>query len=96
MAWAKTSRQSRGYGWQWELLRARVLAAEPLCRHCLAKGIVTEARHVDHIRPRAAGGTDELINLQPLCRPCHEAKSIIDAGGTPKPKLRYDRNGRRC
>lgn len=30
---------------------------------------------VDHIRPWSMGGSDELWNLQPLCRPCNRGKS---------------------
>lgn len=34
---------------------------------------------VDHIRPWSQGGSDEMYNLQPLCRPCNRGKS---AGST--------------
>lgn len=30
---------------------------------------------VDHIRPWSMGGSDEVWNLQPLCRPCNRSKS---------------------
>lgn len=30
---------------------------------------------VDHIRPWSRGGTDEVWNLQALCKPCNRAKS---------------------
>jgi 5-methylcytosine-specific restriction protein A len=45
---------------------------------------VTAANQVDHIVPKAKGGTDHEGNLEALCRPCHETKTIIDAGGKPK------------
>ena len=34
-----------------------------------------EKMEVDHIRPWSLGGSDELWNLQPLCRPCNRTKS---------------------
>ena len=30
---------------------------------------------VDHITPKAAGGGNEITNLQLLCKPCNNAKS---------------------
>lgn len=33
-----------------------------------------ELMEVDHIRPWSQGGTDDIYNLQPLCRPCNRAK----------------------
>lgn len=30
---------------------------------------------VDHIKPWSMGGSDEVWNLQPLCRPCNRSKS---------------------
>lgn len=34
-----------------------------------------EKMEVDHIRPWSMGGSDELWNLQPLCKPCNRTKS---------------------
>jgi hypothetical protein len=36
---------------------------------------------VDHIVPRARGGTHEDSNLQPLCKNCHDAKSAKEYRG---------------
>jgi 5-methylcytosine-specific restriction protein A len=69
------SRHERGYGSAWVQLRARVLAREPLCRICRAAGRAVIAATVDHIVPKHLGGTDDESNLQPLCWPCHRAKT---------------------
>lgn len=82
MAWSRTSRHLRGYGYAWEKLRLRILARDKhLCQACKRKGRVTAANHVDHVKPKAQGGTDDEGNLQSLCAPCHDAKTITDAGG---------------
>lgn len=76
--WAETqrgTRKQRGYGWAWEQLRAAVLKREPLCRICRADGVAVIAVTVDHIKPKHQGGTDDEGNLQPLCKPCHAAKT---------------------
>ena len=32
----------------------------------------------DHIKPREAGGKDEISNYQTMCKPCHDSKSNED------------------
>lgn len=97
MAWSKLSRHKRGYGASWDKLRKIILADEPLCRTCTAEGRVTVATHVDHIKPKAKGGTDEPSNLQPLCAPCHDAKTdrenVEARGGTYRPRLEIGPDG---
>jgi 5-methylcytosine-specific restriction protein A len=51
----------------WPELRAAALARDGY--RCLACG--RPATDVDHIKPRAAGGTHELGNLRSLCSACH-------------------------
>lgn len=40
------------------------------CRHCGAQTHL----EIDHIIPLAQGGTNDLSNLQTLCRPCNAKK----------------------
>lgn len=61
-------------------LRKRRLQAEPLCRHCLAKGIITASTVPDHITPIKDGGKDVDDNIQCLCAACHETKTARDMG----------------
>ena len=70
------SRHQRGYGSKWDAIRERVLKRDKgLCQLCLRAGVVREAKTVDHIIPKAHGGTDADSNLQSLCWPCHKAKT---------------------
>jgi 5-methylcytosine-specific restriction protein A len=62
--------------------RAGLFAAEPLCRMCVAEGhydLRARATIRDHIIPLAEGGTDEPENIQPLCQPHHDAKTLEEA-----------------
>ena len=70
------SRHQRGYGSKWTVIRARILKRDKgLCQLCLRVGVVREAKTVDHIIPKAHGGTDADSNLQSLCWHCHKAKT---------------------
>ena len=72
----RKSRHERGYGVEWTKLRDIVLKRDAgLCQHCRKQGRVTLAREVDHITPKAEGGSDDEANLQALCSLCHAAKS---------------------
>ena len=91
MAWSKLSRHERGYGAAWDKLRKVVMARDKhLCQACLKSGRVTVGNHVDHILPKAKGGTDDLTNLQVLCAPFHEAKTTCENGGTVKQAIGLD------
>ena len=78
--WTRTeSAASRGYGWQWTKQRELVMLRDcGLCQVCAKQGIVALATEVDHIRPKAEGGTDDDANLQAICGPCHKAKTAIE------------------
>lgn len=77
----KANQPWRDYGHDWLTIRAQVLAEEPTCRRCGAPAV-----EVDHITPLRHGGARlDRTNLQPLCHPCHSAKTARDNhfGGDP-------------
>ena len=80
--WAgKGSRHERGYGSAWDRVRLQALKRDNyLCQPCLKQGRVTVAKAVDHITPKAKGGTDDMDNLQAICDPCHIEKTAKDEG----------------
>lgn len=65
-------------GGAWQRLRASVLDREPLCRYCLARGIVTEATDVDHHDGNP--GNNDPDNLVPLCHADHSRKTAASHG----------------
>ena len=71
---------------RWKRLRAAVLRAEPLCRHCAAVDRPEPATDVDHV-VRHGGDVRKFWdphNLQPLCARCHARKTVVErksAGG---------------
>lgn len=91
MAWAKTSRHSRGYDRHWDKLRKRILERDKhLCQECKRNGRIAAGNHVDHIVAKAKGGMDDASNLQTLCLTCHEAKTARDKGHRVKPVIGPD------
>ena len=79
----------RDYGSAWPRIRASVLAREPDCRIC-GRSAVT----VDHIVPKARGGTDDESNLRPLCR-VHAAEKDLNDRVTGQKIARARRGGDR-
>lgn len=66
----------RGYDWQWEKTRKRVLKrGKHLCQPCLRTGRPTPATEVDHIIPKSRGGSEDESNLQAICSACHTEKT---------------------
>ena len=61
-------------GHEWRKIRAAKLEANPRCERCGRK-----ATTVDHIQPRAFGGTHAWANLMSLCPICAKAKDRQDA-----------------
>ena len=74
------TRQQRGYGTEWTKLREVILKRDAgLCQPCKSTDRVTLAREVDHIKPKAEGGTDDESNLQSICRACHLTKTQAES-----------------
>ena len=86
------NRHQRGYGYTWEKTRKQILVRDDhLCQVCLNQGKLTPGNEVDHIIPKAKGGTDDQDNLQTICTDCHKQKTIKETGR--KIKVTYDVNG---
>lgn len=79
------SSTQRGYDYRWQQTRKGYLANHPLCTLCEADGRVTAANEVDHIIPIQVDPMRKYdrTNWQPLCKPCHVAK-------TNKDRVKYD------
>ena len=60
------------YGRAWQKIRARYIAAHPLCEKCAEAGRYVKAALVHHVLPLADGGTNDAENLMSLCVACHE------------------------
>ena len=89
MAWSTVSRHKRGYGVLWERLRARILKRDSyLCQPCKRKGRVTQATQVDHIKPKAKGGTDDEGNCQSICADCHLEKTATEDRRYPSKRMK--------
>lgn len=79
----KRDQSAAGYGRRaWRLARQAALVRDNYqCRSC-GRVVMGKEAHVDHITAKAAGGSDELSNLQVLCVGCHSAKTVrVDMGG---------------
>ena len=90
--------KERKYPGSWPRFLKSVKKTQPWCRICLKKGIKREAQEIDHIIPLKDGGSSEMKNLQPLCKPCHARKTLRDNNplkgltpeGFPAWRLKYD------
>ena len=79
----KGTSSERGYGYAWQKLRLRILARDSYlcqCDVCKRSGYVKEATEVDHIVPKAQGGTDDPSNLRAVHRSCHLRISLEQKG----------------
>lgn len=58
-------------------LRAEIIKRDNgTCQMCGAKAPEVKIA-IDHVQPKALGGTDEVTNLRVLCVPCNSGKSSI-------------------
>lgn len=73
---------------RWRRIRKQQLQREPLCRHCLERGIVTPATEVDHIEPHK-GDRHKFWHgeTQALCESCHSRKTAQDEGKQIRPAV---------
>lgn len=60
-------------GATWAKLRRLVMGEQPLCSHCLQRGLIVTGNEVDHIDNDA--GNNLRSNLVNLCRACHSSKT---------------------
>lgn len=76
-AWGKQpTATKRVTGRKLQQLREELFRRSPLCAECERRGLVALATQRDHIKPLAEGGADIEDNVQGLCEPCHEEKSL--------------------
>ena len=81
----------RGYGATWRKLRKRILERDCyLCQCPECKGIRLPAHEVDHIKPKAQGGTDDPSNLRAVNKACHEKLTQEQQGKRTKPQIGLD------
>ena len=71
---------------RWLGIRARQLAAHPLCAYCEREGRVTAATVCDHVDGHPAGETETKFfagPFQSLCATCHSGAKAREEAGRP-------------
>lgn len=88
----RPSAAERGYGSRWQRYRLAFLAEHPLCERCQDAGLVVEATVVDHRIPHKGNETLfwQADNHSPLCKPCHDKKTVAEDGGLGRPVLKRE------
>ena len=78
MSDGRQSASARGYGRDWQKLRAAFLAQHPVCEVCRRE----PATEVDHTQTIRQGG-ERLSegNLVAMCKSCHSRKTVTTDGG---------------
>ena len=67
-------------------MRARLLAANPICYVC-GTAVAVE---LDHKVALTNGGSNDDENLGGICTQCHEAKTLKDLGQKPRVTIGID------
>lgn len=76
---AGRTRHQRGYGTNWDKIKARIIKRDSyLCQPHKRAGYIIPATEVDHIIPKAHGGTDADSNLEGTCNACHKTKTATE------------------
>ena len=76
---ARTYGQGRG-GRPWRRIRDAILKRDGhLCQPCKRADRLTLATQVDHVTPKAEGGTDDPSNLRAINGDCHKIKTQAEA-----------------
>lgn len=73
----RLSTTERGYGWDYQQWRDRIIRERPLCEDCLDQGRVTPAEELHHmvkIKDDPSRRLDE-DNARMLCGPCHDKRT---------------------
>lgn len=66
----------------WKSLRTSMRSQHPLCASCLARGLVRQTEHIDHVIPHRQDADRFLVNLwQGLCAACHTQKTTLEKRG---------------
>lgn len=63
----------------WTQRRVKVLTRDGHICQARSDVCVIIGHEVDHIIPRAAGGSHDIDNLRAICNPCHKIKSQQEA-----------------
>ncbi|AWD90194.1 HNH endonuclease [Dickeya phage Sucellus] len=63
----------------WRKIKIKVIRRDcGLCQQCLRNGLYVPGVDVDHITPKSKSGSDELDNLELLCKKCHAHKTATE------------------
>jgi len=87
------SPEARGYGRAWRRLREVILARDAglcQCPDCKRLGRLKPATQVDHVIPKAQGGTDDLGNLRAINADCHKRVTLLQQGKQPRTAIGLD------